>query len=113
MVVSQLDGRALEANGPTDNKGKMMPLDESNPNQQWIQTDVGSQWINVGTGLPLELWGNAKSFLLPLDDQARILDARNPERAVDRGWTQQDGVIVGSWWKHGGLNQKWTVQFLN
>ncbi len=111
MVISQLDGRAIE--GADDKSGILMEPDDTNPKQQWIQTDVGNQWINVGTGLPLQGWGNIKSFILPLDDQDRILDARNPGKALNRGWAQQDGVPVGGWNKHGGLNQKWTIQYLD
>ena len=48
MVISQLDGRAIE--GADDKSGILMELDETNPKQQWIQTEVGNQWINVGTG---------------------------------------------------------------
>ena len=105
MFQSQLDDRVLE--GADDGKVYMQTMDESNQNQLWVLTDFGDQAINYGTGLPLKA-GKGRTWTL--DDQGRIIDTRKPGKAMDRGWTTEDGAgPVGTWKKHGGFNQKWTI----
>ena len=46
-----------------------------------------------------------------LDDESRIIDLREG-KALDRGWTQQDGVSPTTYTPHEGPNQKWEIEIL-
>ena len=62
VVRSKLDNRVLEmdSNGQTT----MHTFEDGNVNQQWIITDLGNQWMNVGQMKPLQAGHQGRSFIL-------------------------------------------------
>ncbi len=81
--------------------------------QMWIRQEVGNgaKYINAETMLPLMTQSNDPNDIWILDDQERLVVTSDPEnsRAMDRGWNQQDGAIIGLYNKHGGPNQKFEI----
>ena len=72
-------------------------------------TDVGHQVINRQTGLALYA-GRGKDWEYEFESK-RIIDRRFG-RALDRGWTQEDGVIPGTYTPHNAINQKWSYELV-
>ena len=56
----------------------MWTRDETDPNQLWVASDYGQQFINVGTNLPLQA-GEGKSWIW---DGLFLLDARNTKMVM-------------------------------
>ncbi len=109
-IVSDMDGRALEV--ADDGSVVLMTLDDSNENQLFQETDVGNQWINVGTGTALRV-KNAQSWIT--DDRGRIRNNRYPNAVIQRSSEQVDGASVTMAGKKGPNNmedQKWILQQL-
>ena len=61
------------------------------------------KYINIGTKMPLFVGAND---VWVYDGQKRIVEVKDMEKALDRGWGQKNGAHVGWWTKHGGVNQK-------
>ncbi len=109
-VVSNLDGRALEAQA-ADGSVVMKELDLTNDNQLWQETDVGQQWINVGTGQRFFL-ETTRSWMPVSND--RIRDVRKSGKFLERSADGQDGdaVYIKNKRFSQNQNQKWTIQYV-
>ena len=70
-------------------------------------SDIGNQFINKATGKALSA-GSSINWRFD-DDYGRVVDLRH-ERALDRGWNQNDGQPVSLYTSHDGPNQKWSVE---
>ena len=85
FLVSRLHGRVAE--GKPDGYAKNMPFDSNNPNQLWMETSIGNQFINVGTGLPLKA-GNGRAWTF--GEHQRIFE---PTGQVLLAWLKdEDGL---------------------
>jgi len=103
-LISRLDGRAIRSNvNLLHGNVEMWTRNENDPNQLWVASDYGQQFINVGTNLPLEA-GIGKSWIW--DKEGMVLkNARKPNEVMDRGWKQEDGKSIGTFGRHNGTNQ--------
>ena len=111
VLFSKLDNRTLEMNSA--GSVKMQTYEESNLNQQWVITDIGDQWMNVGLKKPMEV-GNGRNWILgEYQNGYLILDKRTPTRAIDRGWVQEDGRGVGTYNAHGAPNQRFEMAYMS
>ena len=70
----------------------MWTRNETDPNQLWVASDYGQQFINVGTNLPLQA-GEGKSWIW---DGLYLVDARNTNMVMTakKANDNQDGAIV-------------------
>ena len=70
----------------------MWTRDETDPNQLWVASDYGQQFINVGTNLPLQA-GEGKSWIW---DGLYLVDARNTNMVMTakKANDNQDGANV-------------------
>ena len=69
----------------------MWTRDETDPNQLWVASDYGHQFINVGTNLPLQA-GEGKSWIW---DGKYLVDARNTNMVMTAKQNDnQDGAKV-------------------
>ena len=103
-LISRLDGRAIRSNvNLLHGNVEMWTRNENDPNQLWVASDYGQQFINVGTNLPLAA-GIGKSWIW--DKEGMVLkNARKPNEVMDRGWKQEDGKSIGTFGRHNGTNQ--------
>ena len=103
-LISRLDGRAIRSNvNLLHGNVEMWTRNENDPNQWWVASDYGQQFINVGTNLPLAA-GIGKSWIW--DKEGMVLkNARKPNEVMDRGWKQEDGKSIGTFGRHNGTNQ--------
>ena len=106
IVFSQLDNRTLE--GQTNGGAKMKTYDPNNDNQKWRITDMGHQWINIGTNQPLKI-NTGRNWKM---DGKFIRDARDNSRVLDRGWNQVEGQGLTTWTAHGAVNQRFDIHYL-
>ena len=106
VVFSQLDNRTLE--GQTNGGAKMKTYDPNNDNQKWRITDMGHQWINIGTNQPLKI-NTGRNWKI---DGKFIRDARENSRVLDRGWNQVEGQGLTTWTAHGAVNQRFDIHYL-
>ena len=109
---SKLDGKVLE--GQKDGTVKMKTYDPKNPRQLWIQTNVGQQWLNFETSLPM-MASNGRNWIWKerCIENCMILDARNQNQALDRGWETAEGTNVITYEAHGADNQRWNYVEVN
>ncbi len=110
-IVSGVDGRAVEDQG--DGTYLMKDLDTGNANQLWVETDVGNQWFNVGTGNSLVAGSaNKPTRSWSLNDKGAVYDTRKTNFVLDRDNAGEDGDSVGVSKAKKNLkdNQKWTIQ---
>ena len=109
---SKLDGKVLE--GQDDGTVKMKTYDPKNPRQLWIQTNVGQQWLNFETSLPM-MASNGRNWIWKerCTENCMILDARNQNQALDRGWETVEGTNVITFEAHGADNQRWNYVQVN
>ena len=110
-VISKLDNRALEIQ--EDDSLQMKTYDANNERQQWIKSDLGNQWINVGTGRSFRVGDFRSCRLSEYDNGYLILNDRNPKQCLDRFWTQVEGKVV--WYSnhiHGKPTQRFDIVYL-
>ena len=88
-LISRWHGKAIE--GKSDGYGKVMSFDIDNPRQQWIETKIGNQFINVGTGLPL-FAGNGRAWIF--GEEHRVVDPFYGQ-AIWVPWADEDGGNIG------------------
>ena len=89
FIIRRLYGRAAE--GQADGYAKLMSFDSSNPNQLWMETSIGNQFINVGTGLPMKAGvGRAWRF----GEEQKIFEPTG--HVLSTGWRDEDGIPLGS-----------------
>ena len=89
FLISRLHGRVAE--GKADGYAKLMSFDSSNPNQLWMETSIGNQFINVGTGLPMKAGrGRAWTF----GEQQRISEPTG--QVLLNGWRDEDGIPLST-----------------
>ena len=110
-MVSKLDNRVLEMG--SDGSVKMQTQVDGNLNQQWVITDMGDQWINVGLKKPMEIASGRNWILGEYKNGYTILDKRTPTKALDRGWNQADGTGLTTYNAHGAPNQRFELVYLN
>ena len=81
--------------------------------QLWVkyETDQGDKYFNAQTMLPLFMLPTVDTFIYETDTKT-ILNANDPNQALDRGWGQNDGVGIQFWNKHGAPNQKFTFEYV-
>ena len=94
MVISRVDGKALQGNSDGTTMFKTVNFNE--PAQKWIQTSVGNQLLNLKTGKSLEIY-DGKSWIF--DDKMRIVNARYSTKVLASSWSHDDGRSVHMWEK--------------
>ena len=94
MVISRVDGKALQGNPDGTTMFKTVNFNE--PAQKWIQTSVGNQLLNLKTGKSLEIY-DGKSWIF--DDKMRIVNARYSTKVLASSWAHDDGRGVHMWEK--------------
>ena len=90
ILISKKDQRVVR--GKSDGYVEMWTRDETDPNQLWVASDYGQQFINVGTNLPLQA-GEGKSWIW---DGKYLVDARNTNMVMTakKANDNQDGAKV-------------------
>ena len=83
----------------------MWTRDETDPNQLWVASDYGQQFINVGTNLPLQA-GEGKSWIF---DGLYLVDARNTNMVMTAK-KGQDGANVLTQENSGIKRQKFEMK---
>lgn len=68
----------------------MKTYNPNNDNQKWRATNIGHQWINMGTNQPLSV-GKGRNWKI---DGTIIRDARDNSRTLGRGWDQVEGSVT-------------------
>lgn len=69
----------------------------------------GEKFINVQTGMPLfsgwngfiDVWAYSNEMFVEVNGEGK---------ALDRGWAQSDGILVGRWTPHGAPPQKFRLE---
>ena len=124
VIISRLDGRAVQLNRTTG-EAQMMIRDDSSNWQKWrlkVNADgVSRQFVNVGNNQSLSVRGISDFTHNTPDGQGyfNIIATRGLEyspgkpAAWDRGWGQKNGDNVGVWNQHNGANQKFKLEALN
>ena len=99
ILISKKDQRVVR--GKSDGYVEMWTRDETDPNQLWVASDYGQQFINVGTNLPLQA-GEGKSWIW---DGKYLVDARNTNMVMTvQYWLwlkDEDGANVLTFEKFG------------
>merc|ERR1711935_607990 len=108
-ITSKLDNRVIE--GTAGGDGQMMTKSDNNLAQKWIRvsSENGEKYINVQTKLPFYV-STTDTWIY--DNQQRIVEAKDQEKALDRGWRKQDGQGIVMWNKHQWKNQKFTFNLV-
>ena len=110
-MFSKLDNRTLEMH--SDGIVRMQTYKEGNLNQQWVISDMGDQWMNVGLKKPMEIATGRNWILGEYKNGYLILDKRSPTKAIDRGWDQKDGKMLVTWNAHGAPNQRFEMVYMS
>ena len=84
----------------------MKTYDPNNNNQKWRVTDIGHQWINMGTNQPLSV-GTGRNWKI---DGTIIRDARDNSRTLGRGWGQVEGSVTTV--NNGDIIQRFDIVYL-
>ena len=99
MLISRLDGKAVE--GLDDGKVKFFDKDITKPEQKWIRTQIGDQFINVKTKKALETY-SGKSWTF--DGKMRVVSSRDSTIVMASTWSHDNGRDVLAPTK----NEAWT-----
>ena len=83
----------------------MWTFNISDPKQLWVNSGIGNQLLNIGTGKALSVGVNGRSW--SMDTSGRYINTRNTWEALDRQNGQVNGDLVQTFGLKDWIRQKW------